>query len=307
LAFSRRQVLKPARVNLNAVVSEMSDMLKRVFGELVTLETSLDPELSDAILDPGQTEQVFMNLALNAHESMPEGGVLRIETENTTRSPPGEDAASMPMIVLRIADTGCGMSEDAKTRIFDPFFSTKSHGTGLGLAVVHGIVKQHNGWIEVDSIEGEGTTFTVYLPAIPSQTAPAESTHSDSAMIRGRGERILVVEDEQIVRKFAEKLLHRAGYEVCVAETGEEAMRIIEADGDHLGLVFSDVVLPGMSGLEVANRVRERLPNVPVLLASGYSERLATKGGAEPLDFPFIDKPYEATALLKTLRDLLGA
>ena len=310
LAFSRRQLMQPQRVSLNDVVLDMSRMLRRLIGEDVELKQVLAENLPPVKADPGQIEQVIANLAVNARDAMPEGGELLLETslvvldshycETHPWARPGK------YVLLTVSDTGVGMDPTVRERIFEPFFTTKERGqgTGLGLSVVYGIVKQHDGLIHVYSEPGRGTTFRIYLPALEGESEPLHHTESVPRVIQG-SETVLVVEDEEIVRALAVRALERAGYRVLEAGNGEEALEVLSRRRGEVGLVFADVVMPVMGGRELYDRVREMYPDLPFLFASGYSlngvhQRFVLEEGLD-----FIAKPYDPEQLLLRVRDLL--
>jgi len=313
LVFSRKHPMQVASVNINSIVRDLLKMLGRLIGEDIVIESSLAPDLWTARCDETNIEQVIMNLAVNARDAMPDGGKLTIATSNVTLD--ADAPATMPdakpgtFVRLAIADTGVGMDEEVLPRIFEPFFSTKEagRGTGLGLSVVYGIVREHGGWIAIDSQPGQGTTFEVYLPA--SAPAPATTTRRAAVLgeLKGNGERLLLVEDEAAVRDFASRALRHNGYDVIVAANAEEAEAIVGTERGTLDLIVSDVVLPGNSGLHLVDRLRTLQPTLRVLLTSGYVDRKSQWDVIRERDLPFLAKPYSLVALLQAVRRALAA
>jgi CheY-like chemotaxis protein len=293
LAFSRKQVTDPVVLDPNAIVEDTRKMLRRMVGEDITLETSLDPDLQRTRIDAGNLVQILMNLAVNARDAMPEGGVVRITTRNA-----GDH------VMLSISDTGCGMSAELQARIFEPFFTTKGvgRGTGMGLAVVHGIVEQARGKIEIDSTVGVGTTFRVVLPA----AAPhADATTSDApANMRG-DELVLMVDDDDYVRRAASRALRSRGYNVLEAGDGEAALKILEHS--PVRLLVTDIVMPGMDGRQLADAARKASPALKVLYTSGYTDDTITKRRVRTSRVAFIEKPFRATSLASKVRQVLDA
>ena len=314
LAFGRKQAISPRTLDLNEVAQGMEDLLRRLLGEDIRLELRLDPGLRHVRGDAGQIEQIIMNLSLNARDAMLNGGRLTLATANVafeaqdtvslSQSRPGHFAC------LAISDTGVGMNPDVQSHLFEPFFTTKPHGrgTGLGLAVVYGIVKQHNGWIHVYSQEGEGATFKVYLPVHGREAKPETPVDAGAAApadASGRGERILIVEDEPGVRNLSSQVLSSAGYQVAACDSAEEALTLFEREQGRFDLLFSDIVLPNRNGIELANLIRGKSPSLPVLLCSGYNDERSRWSSILEREFRFIEKPYPIAALLQTVRDIL--
>jgi CheY-like chemotaxis protein len=299
LAFSRRQVLQPHVLSLNDCVAELDAMLRRLLGADVTLETELDPGLWYVRADPGQLEQVLVNLIVNARDAMPAGGRVTIATANL---PLGQGA----YVSLSVTDTGIGMDRGTQARIFDPFFTTKEQGkgTGLGLSTVYGIVEQSGGHIAVESAPGQGATFTVFLPRHtgPGLGAPAGA---DRRSLPAGNETLLLVEDEAAVRTSARRLLERQGYTVVEARHGADALRIFEEGGRQIDLVLTDLVMPEMGGRELVERLRARHPGVKVLYMSGYSERAVTVDGVMPPRTGFVEKPFTVEQLVRRTREIL--
>jgi two-component system cell cycle sensor histidine kinase/response regulator CckA len=310
LAFSRRQIIEPRVLNLNDLVEGLRRMTTRLIGEDITVTTRPAPDLGAVKVDPGQFDQVLLNLVVNARDAMPKGGVLVIETANVELD---EHYCSShpylkpgPFVMLVVSDTGSGMSDDVKQHLFEPFFTTKpkGKGTGLGLATIFGAVKQADGTIEVYSEPGQGTTFKVYLPRVD---APAEKLNRENLRLdipRGR-ETILLVEDEQSVRDVALAVLTRLGYRVLHAANGGEALMHAETFDGHIDLLMTDVVMPGMNGRELAERLLKGHPGVRVLYTSGYTEDVIVHHGVVDEDLQFIGKPYSLAALAVKVRETL--
>ncbi|MBV1860133.1 MAG: response regulator, partial [Nannocystaceae bacterium] len=310
LAFSRRQIQELRVVNLDDEVINVGSMLRRLIGTDVTLEMNLDQELGHVRVDPTQVEQVLMNLAINARDAMPNGGRLTIETENVvvprfveeehTLVPPGS------YVMVSMMDTGCGMTEDTQARIFEPFFSTKpkGKGTGLGLSTVFGIVKQSNGYVGVDSEVGTGTTFKVYLPRVDEPAATA-GTKRTKALPLGGSERILLVEDERMVRSAVSRILRAQGYAVLEAAHGGEALVLAEENDGQIDLVLTDVIMPELGGRELADRLTERWPGLKVVYMSGYTDDAVVHQGVLDEDVAFVQKPFTPNALLSKVRAAL--
>lgn len=311
LAFSRQQVIAPRVLSLNGVVEGVEKMLRRIIGEDVRLTTVLRPSAGFVRVDPGQIEQVIMNLAVNARDAMPQGGQLTIETDDVTLDETyvNAHAEAQPghFCLLAISDTGVGMSREIQSRIFEPFFTTKSKGkgTGLGLAVVHGIVKQGGGSLAVYSEPGEGTTIKIYFPMVESvEISPNEE---DIAPPQGGGETILLVEDEDSVRQMTAIALTALGYHVETASCGQEAIdRMAEISG-RVDLLVSDVVMPQMSGRILAERLEERYPALKVLFVSGYTDDAVMRHGVLQSDVAFLQKPFTLNALARKVRQVLNA
>jgi PAS domain S-box-containing protein len=312
LAFSRKQVLDLRPTALNDLVSHMEDMLRRVIGPEITLETGLDPDLWTVRADGNQVQQVLMNLAINARDAMPGGGTLAIRTRNTQvetnaparppECPPG------PYAVLSVSDTGHGMDEDTARKVFEPFFTTKEvgKGTGLGLSMAHGIVRQSGGYIEVVTAKDRGTAFLVYLPRIeePAETGPVARI---AAGIKGGGETVLLAEDSDVVRCYIVEILRLGGYVVLEADSGEEALRIAEDHDGPLDLLVTDMVMPGIGGAELATRLTATLPELKVLFISGYPEYATGKHRLLKTGVPFLGKPFRAGVFLEKVREILDA
>jgi two-component system, cell cycle sensor histidine kinase and response regulator CckA len=314
LAMSRRQVLVPREVDLNALVLDMERMLRRVIGEDIDIVIVAGAELGRVRADPGQLEQVLLNLAVNARDAMPEGGSLTISTIRI-RLAPGRDepaAGGVPpgdYLVLGVADTGAGMDQDTRRKIFEPFFTTKpaGEGTGLGLSTVYGIVRQSGGAITVESEPGKGTRFRVFLPRVadhvPAGASPAASGPARSGIAHRR--LVLLVEDDPSVRQLTCRMLEQFGYEVIPAADGAEALQLLSGLGAGVDAVVSDVVMPGLGGMELISQLRARWPELPVLLLSGYAGEEVYSGPQESRQ-AFLQKPFSPDALAAALDDLLA-
>ncbi|MGE0448857.1 MAG: PAS domain S-box protein [Vicinamibacterales bacterium] len=298
LAFSRKQVLAPRLLDLNVVVADTERMLRRVIGEDIALITQLQRPLPPIKADLGQLEQVLLNLAVNARDAMPLGGMLTIRTLVD-----GGD------VVLDVTDTGIGMSDEVKRRVFEPFFTTKpvGKGTGLGLAAVHGFVAQSHGRITVDSEAGRGTSFRISLPAETATPRDGRDQESEKLALAYGTETILLVEDEEGVRALTERILRRAGYHVLSAATGTEAEDIAEADATPIDLLLTDVVMPDRSGPVLAGQLLVRHPEMKVLYVSGYTDDAVVRRGVVGEGMAFLQKPYSPSVLTKKIRDVLGA
>ncbi len=308
LAFSRQQVLQPVVLDLNTVVMDMDMMLRRMVREDIDISTKLDPKLMRVKVDPGQIEQVIVNLMVNARDAMPDGGKVTLETANVELSE--EFCATRPElkpgphVLLAVSDTGHGMDSVVKTRIFEPFYTTKprGQGTGLGLAMVFGVVKQSNGHIQVYSEVGKGTTFKIYLPRTEEELARS-STSVDPRITFGHGV-ILVVEDEEYVRDLMRDILSNSGYTVLAAGNGDEALKLF-SENKGVDLLLSDVVMPGMSGPELAVRIKAQAPDIKVLFASGYTDHAIVRHGTLDAGLAFIQKPFTSASLTRKIREVM--
>ena len=310
LAFGRKQLFQQRILDLGSLVAGLAGMLRRVIGEDVTLTVRSDPDLLPVTADPGQIEQVLMNLAVNARDAMPAGGTLTIETRNVFTPADGAGgpgtARGGPAVLLAVSDTGTGMTDEVKARAFEPFFTTKEKGkgTGLGLATVYGIVRQSGGSVEFDSRIGAGTTFRVYLPAAAGQAPSADRPLPEAAVPRGT-ETLLLVEDDDEVRRLALRVLRAGGYAVLDAAGGHDALRAAGACGAPIDLLVTDVVMPGMGGRELAERLRAGRPGLPVLYLSGYTDDAVVRDRVERAEMDFLPKPYSPTALARKVREIL--
>jgi two-component system cell cycle sensor histidine kinase/response regulator CckA len=310
LAFSRRQVLQPKVLDLSAVVGEMERMLRRLIGEDVQLVTVFDEELGTVKADPGQVEQVLMNLAVNARDAMPLGGRLTIETHNVdidrAYARQHADVPAGRYVMLAVSDMGQGMSRDVKARAFEPFFTTKEagKGTGLGLATVHGIVKQSGGHIFVYSEPGHGTSFKIYFPRADEAEAAVASSVAEAVLPRG-SETVLLVEDEGTLRELIRECLESTGYTVLEAAHGAEALKVCERHPAPIHLLMTDVVMPGISGRELAGQVKLVRPAIRIVYMSGYTDDAVVLHGVLSEEMAFLQKPFTQEALARKVREVL--
>jgi CheY-like chemotaxis protein len=310
LAFSRRQVLEPKVLDLNAAITEMEPMLCRMIGEDVELTTRLDPALACIQADPSQLQQVLLNLTVNARDAMPRGSQLTLETRNAVIDPSSADSLSAMRpgryVLLAVTDTVRGMDEATRVRIFEPFFTTKGtgKGTGLGLATVYGIVTQSGGFIQVRSVPGQGATFAVYLPQI-EEFPEAPQTQPDFKELPGGPETVLLLEDEEVVRAFARRVLHLFGYTVLEASTSPDAIHVGTTHSGPIHLLATDVVLPHLGGREVADALLRARPGLKVLYFSGYTDDEVLRRGVQQAEMAFLHKPFSASALVLKVREVL--
>jgi two-component system cell cycle sensor histidine kinase/response regulator CckA len=312
LAFSRQQVLQPTVLSVNDVVESVEKMLSRLLGEDVTVRTALAPEVGNIRADAGQLEQVIMNLAVNARDAMSTGGKLTIETANAELSE-GYAEAHQPVVagqyvMLAVTDTGTGIGPETRSRIFEPFFTTKERGkgTGLGLSTVYGIVKQSGGYIWVYSEPGRGATFKIYLPRVDApleSPAPARLAEGTPAGT----ETILLAEDDEQLRKLVRGLLDRMGYQVLSAATAEEALAQAGEYGEHIHLLLTDVVMPGVGGHQLARRLAEVRPETRTLFMSGYTDAAIVDHGNLERRLHYLQKPFTPSVLARRVRDVLDA
>jgi PAS domain S-box-containing protein len=311
LAFSRRQVLKPKVLDLNQLVANLEKLLKRLLGEDIALETHFAPDLGNVLADPGQIEQVIMNLCINARDAMPRGGRIIVETSNASLEAPVKDAGFSLVrgdyIHLRIVDTGIGMSPEIKSHLFEPFFTTKEvgKGTGLGLSTVYGIVKQTGGYIWAESELGKGSAFDIYFPRVEDGMVAAESP-AVAQEVRGGTEAILIVEDEAMIRALVKNVLGSHGYTVFEADNGENAQKVFRGQG-AIRLILTDVVLPGMSGRDLVERLAELRPEIPAIFMSGYTRDVIDSHGILHAGLAFLQKPFTPDTLLLKVREVLDS
>jgi two-component system cell cycle sensor histidine kinase/response regulator CckA len=313
LAFSRRQVLAPRVLVLNSVIGDMDKMLRRLIGEDIQLTSRLAPDLGTVKADPGQIEQVLLNLAVNARDAMPRGGQLTIETANVqldesyARTHPEVNPG--PFVMLAVTDTGCGMDAATQARIFEPFFTTKNpdKGTGLGLATVYGIVKQSGGSVYVYSEVGRGTSFKVYLPRHEEAPAVSREIHVvPRTETRSQGqETLLIVEDDNSVRALTRTVLRSYSYDVIEAVDADDALRLVSQYAQPIHLLVTDLVMPGMSGRELAERLTELRPQMKVLYVSGYTDDAVVRHGLLEAEVAFLQKPFTPSALASKVREVL--
>jgi signal transduction histidine kinase len=309
LAFARQEMIKPRVLSINDVVLSIEQLLIRTLGEHVELITGLAAGLAPVLADPGQIEQVLVNLAVNARDAMPQGGKLIIHTANTSidetaglgEVPPGQ------YVALKVSDTGAGMPKDVMDRVFEPFFTTKPKGagTGLGLATVYGIITQAGGRVRVYSEPGLGTSFTVLLPVTEQDMAPAAPSPAEPRY--GDGQTVLVVEDELAMREVTRRILARNGYHVVAAASGQEALDVLAGQLEHIDVLLTDVIMPGMQGKELAGKVRVLQPAARVVFMSGYTQGLLGEQGVLEPGVNLIEKPFSETTLLTKLHEVLSA
>ncbi|HCL00276.1 MAG TPA: hypothetical protein DHW42_09265, partial [Candidatus Marinimicrobia bacterium] len=312
LLFSRNQIAELSTINLNELIKDLMKMLQPLIGENIAIITEHSDELWNIFADRSNIIQVIMNLAINSKDAMPGGGKIFLKTENIVIS--DLDSRNIPdsypgkFVRLIFEDTGVGIKEDNIQRIFEPFFTTKerSRGTGLGLSVVYGIIKNRNGWISVSSEPGKGAMFKVYLPAYFGEDTGIKTETISISDLFGNGERILVVEDDQNLLDFVSSLLLRYKYNVYRAENAEKAIEIFKKENGDFHLLLSDIVMPGKSGLELARELTGKNPNLKVILNSGYTQRRINRVVLEKKGIKFIFKPYTIEQLLKTVREQLG-
>jgi PAS domain S-box-containing protein len=311
LAFSRKQVLEFKPVDLNQILEQFEKLLRRTIREDVAMTIAPAPSIPLIRADTGQLEQVIMNLAVNAQDAMPEGGELTIETAATeldaAYAAKRSDVTSGPYVMLSVSDTGSGMDAETRSRLFEPFFTTKGKekGTGLGLATVYGIVRQHGGNIWVYSEQGRGTTFKIYLPVSGDATLAVEPDSPETTDLQG-AETILLVEDNEQVRDLTRAILRRQGYEVIQAANGEEALAVLDGRPEPIHLLLTDVIMPGMSGKDLFNRVVKRVPRVKVLYMSGYTDNVIAHRGVIDKGVNFIQKPFPVKVLAAKVREVLN-
>ncbi|MGD0063428.1 MAG: PAS domain S-box protein [Streptosporangiaceae bacterium] len=310
LAFARRDVVQPRPLNLNEVIARVEQLLIRTLSEHVELKTELAPGLCAVLADPGQIEQVLVNLAVNARDAMPAGGTLMVETTTTDIDashpasqvgvPPGQYAC------MKICDTGTGMPREVIDRAFEPFFTTKpkGEGTGLGLATVYGIVTQAGGYVQISSEPGLGTTFTILLPATGQEVRLEPAAEQKPA--KGAGETVLIVEDEPAMREVTQRILSRAGYHVLVAASGRAAIEIVENYPGDIDVLLADVIMPHMSGKESAEQIRVLHPGIKVLFMSGYTQGLLDTHGVVAAGINVLQKPFTEASLLIRLGQLIA-
>ncbi len=309
LAFSRRQVLDMKDIDLNKVILELTKMIRRVIGEHIDLNVITGHDLGTVHADPGQIEQILMNLCVNARDAMPEGGTITIETENVrieeNYCQTHAWAEAGRFVLLSVTDTGHGMDEMTLANVFEPFFTTKGvgEGTGLGLSTVYGLVKQHRGTVEVYSEVGKGTTFKIYLP-LAERSAVTVGDKIEGPVPRG-SETILLAEDDETVRNLAKSFLERSGYNVLAARNGEEALEVFKNHADEIDLALLDVMMPKLGGKAVLQRIRETRPDIRMIFASGYSMNAIHTNFILDEGLALIQKPYRRDVLLRKIREVL--
>jgi PAS domain S-box-containing protein len=313
LAFSRKQIIEPRVIDLNAGVEQMHKTLARLIGEDVDLRFDPGPELCNVRIDPSQLSQILVNLAANARDAMPHGGTLRLRTENLTLDDAycrgRVDCSPGPYVMLLVEDNGVGMDGETRSHLFEPFFTTKQtgRGTGLGLATVYGIIRQNAGFVDVTSREGSGSCFRIYLPAVAEGESPSDAPESSRAENAPIGARVLLVEDDPMVRRMAASMLETVGCTVLMAESPEHALQLCRQEPFTLDLVMTDVIMPGMTGVELCDSIHRIRPDVAVLLMSGYTaDAIAHHGILEP-GVHFIQKPFGKDALVHKLHEALNS
>jgi PAS domain S-box-containing protein len=312
LAFSRKQVVEPRPLDLNAIVNDAERMLQRLIGEDIELDTRLDPLLGQVMADRGQIDQVIMNLVINARDAMPVGGRLEITTQNVEldagvtaanpEAPPGR------YLLLTVTDTGIGMDQHTLQNIFEPFFTTKERGqgSGLGLSTVYGIIRQAGGWIDVQSAVGRGTTFQVFLPRVDACPMPVPPEHETTATLLG-SETVLVVEDQKETRKLITIILKAYGYAVLEAANSTEALTVERSYAGEIHLLLTDVILPGMNGKMLSEQLRMRRPRIKVILTSGYTADVISRRGVLERELAYLPKPFTPDSLAAKVREVLKA
>jgi CheY-like chemotaxis protein len=311
LTFSRQQVIAPRVLDINGVVANLDKMLRRLIGEDIELKTALAPDAGAVRADPGQLEQVILNLVVNGRDAMPRGGKLTIETANVALAEADAWELSAPpgsYVMVAVSDTGVGIDPAIRAHLFEPFFTTKGpgKGTGLGLATVYGVVKQSGGFIWVYSEPDQGATFKIYLPRVeeaPDAPAPAPAARET----RHGTETVLLVEDDAMVRSFARRALEARGYAVLPASGGPDALSLVEGHAGPIHLLVTDVVLPSMSGRELARRLDAARPGLRVLYTSGYTDEAIVHHGVLEPGIAFLQKPFTGDALADKVREVLDA
>jgi len=309
LAFSRKQLLELKVVDVNAIVSDMERLLRPLIGETIELTTRLNPNVGHTRADAGQLEQVIMNLVVNAKDAMPTGGKILIQTSQQELDPARREHSLIepgPYVLISVSDTGGGMDKETQSRIFEPFFTTKEKGkgTGLGLSTVYGIVKQSGGYIFAHSELGHGTTFRIYLPRVEDPAEHAGPIKNPQAAMGG-SETVLLVEDEESVRHLVRETLVSKGYHVIEADNGEAGLRVAEGHNATIDMLITDVVMPGMSGRELAHRIAAARPQIKVLYLSGYTEDAIIHEGVLEPGTAFLQKPFTLQVLSRKVRDVL--
>lgn len=313
LTFSRKQAFSPKVINLNDVIAELQKMLNRVIGEDIVLDVAMERQLAETKVDPSQIEQVLVNLVVNARDAMPRGGTIRIETTNADLDAAfcrrHDGAKPGRYVALIVEDSGCGITQDTLAHVFEPFFTTKpaGKGTGLGLSTVYGIVTQSGGYITVDSEPGRGTTFTTYLPIAREAGQPAAAVAGSSFKLTSGTETILLVEDEPGLRRLIHRTLEQHGYSVLSAATTEDAISIAQHHAGPIHLLLSDVIMPGLSGPDVAQRVVRLRPSIRVLYVSGYTSQAVEGTDSVSPHARFLPKPFAPNVLATKVRECLDS
>jgi CheY-like chemotaxis protein len=312
LAFSRRQTVQPYPLDLNLVIAGMSEMLQRMTGEKIELVIQLGEKLGKIEADPGQMEQVLLNLILNAVDAMPSGGRLTIETHEVTpssQSPTNGMDEEHPLIQLMVIDTGIGMDSETAAHALEPFFTTKElgQGTGIGLATVDTIVQQCGGWVEINSRPDQGAVFSLYFPRVEDHINPLEAIPNPQSEPIGGHETILLVEDEDGVRMITRRILERHGYRILEADGAQQGLDIGQAHSEQIDLLLSDVIMPGMSGHEWAAQLLCLYPTMKILYMSGYTNEALDQHGVLDTKFVLLEKPFTAERLIRKVRETLDA
>jgi CheY-like chemotaxis protein len=310
LAFSRKQIIEPRLVDLNMIINDAQRLFQRLIGKDIELVMSLDPLLGPIIGDPDQIQQVIMNLILNARDAMSDGGKLEVTTKNVdvdeNAAGVHPDAVPGRYVLTTVTDTGSGMSEETMHSIFDPFFTTKAkgEGTGLGLAIVYGIIRQSGGWIEVSSKLGRGASFRIYLPRVDAIPVQNQARLTAALTLCG-GETVLLVEDQEEVRRLTRTILESYGYHVLEAPNGDEAFRVAKEHSNEIHLLLTDVILPGMNGKTLSSQLRVLRPKLKVLFTSGYPADVISRRGVLEQDVAYLPKPFTPRSLAAKVRDVL--
>jgi len=310
LAFARQETIQPRVLNINEVVESVEQLLIRTLGEHIELVTDLADSVNPVLADPGQIEQVLVNLAVNARDAMPHGGKLTIQTANADIDDSAADQAELPAghyVTVKVSDTGTGIPKDVLDRVFEPFFTTKpkGEGTGLGLATVYGIINQADGHVRIYSEPGLGTILTALLPVTEQNLTAA--TPPPAQPRRGHGETVLVVEDEAAMREVTRRILDRNGYHVVAAASGHDALHILASQLEHIDVLLTDVIMPHMQGKELADKIRVLQPAARVVFMSGYTQGLLGEQGVLEPGISLIEKPFSETTLLTKLHEILSA
>jgi signal transduction histidine kinase len=312
LLFSRRQTTEKRFINLNDILDGLLKMLRRMIGEDIVIETLFNNDLETIEADAGNIEQIIMNLAVNARDAMPKGGTLRISTKNAAFSEKQiytiPNAKTGKYVCFSVSDTGTGMDAETIQHIFEPFYTTKEpgKGTGLGLSVVYGIVSNHGGWINVSSEPGEGTTFSIFMPSCVSKTDEHKKESVDFRALKGNGEHILVVEDEEDIRGWSAFALRENGYLTSDAGNATEAMAVFENNKDEIVMLLSDVVMPGKSGLQLAEQLVAQKPGIKIIFSSGYPGEKSQYKKIREQGMRFLQKPFTMIELLSAVKEVLG-
>jgi polar amino acid transport system substrate-binding protein len=311
LAFSRTQVINPKNQNLNGIVSKTGTFVEKIIGENINFKVLVKHADLTVYVDGGQIEQILINLSNNARDAMPDGGELTITTDclNIDDSFISAHGFGKPgrYAVITVSDSGTGMDEATRKKIFEPFFTTKAvdKGTGLGLAMVYGIVKQHNGYIDVSSEPGHGASFMVYLPIVETETVTSEVKTADSLATSGGSETILIAEDNADLLEFMRKILVKLGYQVIIAVDGQEAVEKFRENADSIHLIIMDMIMPNKSGKVAYDEIKQMKPDVMALFSSGYSAKIVKEQGELGKNAEFISKPVQPVEFMKKVREML--